>query len=737
MPASCDCSTQLRGSTVSGNCKSPIGMETSVTKTTGLVSAAVPGTISSDTELHRYRAVLTSSAQINGKVDVSARSILYNIGRKGGPGSGLEDRTNVGVAIDASVRVSEVVRGNLETIARKYNALSGPWERCDFASLVAVLAAGVAHFRAHNQLTQEQLACGREMRYASVVAARRSISADGCNVFVPSSADTSMAPATIAALVAATTGAGGVLVSDLVGVNANTNAAVVPTARDADLAAGCCDALSLIAANYAAHNAGEVFMYALTVGLHRSVTLHSHTDEGGIMRDLLRACSFAPPRGGILTSIPVFTGLPDPLAGEGGFTKYVDSLVIQTAGCVALADPMCTIDGKKYPTILASTLGLGSDEPTDDDARANLAEMVRSVGDFIPLYSKLLGRIISLSGGTEVVTRHFVATVTNMVGHAYAHLKHKVVAPFMWVEPTGSTRVEVNDYAMQQEGFGRLCSVDGEVAVPAFRGAHLIGENGLVSGWRIDWRGARRHGMLQHLMCHKLDGLSNLIPRQVDSSATTLLGVGAAGRRDESLTHKLINQRGLDEYLWGRGHSSVIAPAEFINLSSSIGLAVKHGFTATNGLSIETSHAPSTSEFSQDVVFSVTALAPVGTFKAGGPDKRVDRERRVANRALLAARLRGGIANDIDAMLPIKDGAPEIGERFEDSNEMSEITVAGTEMASSAIPSTPVGVSDGAKLEVAAVHGSQSAPRVQASGPRATSAVKQRSAKGGEKPPSS
>lgn len=650
------------------NCYGKMEEDTTQVATTlgGIVSGAVGGPLSSPTLIHRYRAVLTSVAKINKQVDVNTRSILYNVGVRSTFDSLMPLRPKEVNGTDMSFVSSPVISQELSGAARRATQMASRWEKMDLAGVVERLASAIAVYRVTGELTQHKMAGGRELDIVAVDGVTRTIAASAGHVFVPSGAASSATPHMLAALCAAVTGAGSSMVTDLLGVDAATNRVRAPSASGVELAVGCYHALCLLGANYEAHGAGNIFSYACTVGIHKVMTVHAHTDEGGFTRDVFRKAHFGNSYGGIVSSVEPYTALPRPDISLDGFVKLVDNLALTTAGAVALCDPLTVVEGRAYPTVLDTFRAGGPKDGSktdDDDARVHMRTIASMYTGFSKNYSTTLGKLYNTSGGDLQVVRHLNDTVNSMVGGAYSHLKYRVVAPFFWIEPTGSVHIDATDLDAQREGYGHLCTPYKDTKRPSFHNPEPIADCGITSGWRVEWVCARKHAMIHHLALHKLDGLANITPRQLDGQSMTLCGRGDASRPYMDVNERVDSNVTVDEYLWGRGHSSVIAPAEALYTGQKVGLLFKHVVVEEGGLMLTPAHFPRYDEVVQDIEFSVSRCNFVGEVRHDTPDKLVSRERRAANRALHAARLYQSGAPQIDALFPKLAADPVTGVR--------------------------------------------------------------------------
>jgi hypothetical protein len=246
-------------------------------------------------------------------------------------------------------------------------------------------------------------------------------------------------------------------------------------------------------------------------------------------------------------------------------------------------------------------------------------------------------------------------------GRALRHLKYKVVSPFFFIEPTCSTRFDTSGFPMQQQGYGRLGSVDEDGKMPALRDYECVGKSAVCTGYKVAFRGARRHGVLHHLTANPKNGLSHIKVRQVSANKVCGLGAGMDGRRNESLSDKLLNNRGLDEYLWRRGTSSVICPGELNVVDGHMAIMVQERTVDMDTLACEMLHAPSEKDLAGEVTFEIHALNFLCVKKTSGETKLSRRQRVTAAKALdLARRVDQSPYVDFDVLLPLSTDAMDV-----------------------------------------------------------------------------
>jgi hypothetical protein len=607
---------------------SPGGLTRAVTASvrTGVLNTASGVIINDDNVFRRYLASVNSSCQMIGVLDSSERAVVFNVGRRGQVGTGLaRDAVHV-QRFSGAVNETVEMQADLSGMARKSSAYPATWPVFDMAGVVERLGCGIAHYANHGVLTAAQLRGGGQANLLALGIADAPIAASGNHVFVPSMVETSATSGVMAALLNAVSGEGGVLVTDMVALEPRDNSILQPTAEGAALAIGCYHALEILGANYIARGAGAVYAYALTRGIHMGVTVTGHSDEGAVMRDVLRRAAFAPPSGGIMTTLPKYTGLAKPSGGLASFQAFVDGIALATAGAVAACDPMIESDGKLYPTVL---LAAGApreregchDVGTIEDSASLVRQLAVEAPRFCEYYIPALCELFNVSGNEHVAKRHMVACFNSMVGTTPAHLRHKVIAPWFWVEPTGVYDGMLGATPATREGLAQLCGVGRNDTKPFFAGVKVTGVNALSSSIVVDWRCARRHGLLHHLQLHKLDGLANIVLRQMDPGRAVLPGRGDPLVPDTNLRDRMLADSGMQDYLWGRGHSSIIAPAELV-VTGGVGIMLKHAVVDPNELHMHRTHCPSAAEIpSGQVVFATSAPVPL----ANGPLRRIER----------------------------------------------------------------------------------------------------------------
>lgn len=597
----------------------------------------------------RYVAMLSSTMELgDNPMDVSDRTIRFEVEARA-----LDDGVIGCYDVhtprpDCSFRVGPSVASDFNGAVRKYANFAGDFTNADLADVVCRLTRGIAAFAATGVLTPAILNGGRAPRVVVLGATQQPVVAGTGSIFLSRASDSATSPNTFTALVHAAAGSGSRIVTDYCAVNQN-GAAIIPTAADGELAHGCYSALRIIGSNYDRAGVGAVFAYAVTRGVHKQVSVVGHTDEGGYMRDVLRTNGFAPSYGGIDCTCRHYTGLPrKDNFDQAGARLFTDTLALVTAGAVAACDPLVQIDGRLYPTVSsAKNLPRGlSGEAADideDDVAAVARHHGRSIAQVSAIFAKTylgaLATIFSTTPGAGPALRHLNSAFAAMGERRSRHLEYAVVAPFFWIEPTGVCKLPRETYPAVAAGFGQLTELGVKHVMPCFERMYKATPQACdTSSVVVGYRTARTSGLIQHLVGHRLDGLANLIPQQLDESQMCLTGGDGTSVRE-----KLNNNRDLAAYLWVRGQSPLSAPAECTYAGKAIRLQVRHATFDHDTWDVMRNHVPTLEQMASGAItFVVTQLTGVATGRKNVEARNVRRARNMASDAISLARARVG-----------------------------------------------------------------------------------------------
>lgn len=610
---------------------------------TGTLADPVGGVIGADDTYRRYRAGVYMQTPDQGSPTAQARSIFYEVGRRFGRARDvLAQPAPEAMPVDCSVDINPSEASSFEGVARRFSNFSPQWVKMDLAAMVERLAKGVAAYSVYGGVDTTALRGGLALRVTALGTLDSPQTASIHSVFIPRTVDTVGNDHVFAVLVAAANGCGAAVTTDVVRLDANTNQPVVPAVAGAAFATACVEALRVLGANMEASGAGDVYAYALTRGIHSSVSVVAHTDEGGFLRALLRHDRFRVPYGGINQGLRHYPALPA-LASTAppSIAAWVDAIALKTAAAVGHCDPLVPGPGGLYPSVFTAKDGLMSapgqvgEDPTDADARAIGRQIAADLGRFAPLYMRALTTIFGLATHSGVAESHFCtvgARSLDQAGHVDRHLRHKTVAPYFWVEPTSLLRDTAFGTLAESEGFGAKVTPGDSRDYPCFERFRALetGRSATFATVAFKMRTARTSALVS-AFAGRPAPLADLRLYQFDESAVALPGDQGPTAGDVAAKHAAADP--LSSYLWVRGQSCFPAPAEFLNIQGNYGAKVKlvdwdDDFNAT------ISDLPNESEMSTSVVTFRVSI-PMGL--DSGPSNYEDRQaRRARSRAASA-----------------------------------------------------------------------------------------------------
>jgi len=325
-------------------------------------------------------------------------------------------------------------------------------------------------------------------------------------VFIPRIVDNFLSPDVFSVIAHAVCGEGGVVATDMVEVNPTTREVVIDQVDETAFAPACVDALRLLGANMAASDQGELFALSVVRGLNHVLTVVGHSDEGGVLRDVLRCGSVGPPFGGVHYGLSEYAGLPALATSEGSAVAgYCDSLLLASAALVAHCDPGVNYNGSWYPTVL---FGASSSDPetepgselagTTAHARANKSALNASIGAFAALYCPALAKLFGLPPGGHCA-QILLTSAARQLAPECRHLCSPSVAPFYWIEPTSLIPHDFTGYSAELEGFASVVGRNMSRPMKAWEDLAPYGQSdGYSSGYVVRFRGARAAPFLHH-----------------------------------------------------------------------------------------------------------------------------------------------------------------------------------------------------------------------------------------------
>jgi len=512
----------------------------------------------------RYAGLICTALRRNDVQELSNKTVFYEIGTRSGECETIYRRLDdPSLKFGIASQFNTVLTVGLKGVASRISHFTGEWTHFDFTGMICLLAASVAKFNNTQTLTCAEMRRGYTCDVRSLNVVVEPVQANPTCVFIPRCTDSLVTTAVFSALAAAANGTGSHVVTDYVTVDGN-NCPVYTEAQGINLASACISALRMLMSIYSVCDDGELAAVALTAGIHRVVSVVSHSDEGGIVRDILRTMDFRPSYGGVYNpAFGAYMGLPVPHErNTASICTWVDNIALLTAGAVAVAAPVVTIDGRSYPQWFTSTEhgARGTDAYLDADAgdEANIRTQIAiNHHEFTSNYATVLARIFMVNdsksrGGLMLGTMCETLCTSSA---ERKHFRHVTVAPWFWIEPTSLFKDRM-DSAATRAGFGPICGVRDPHHMNTFESVQVGHTTALTTCLIVGMRCPRTSGYMLHLSCRATDGLANIIPLQLDPN--NICGKGGGAGAEGSLTAR----ESMAEWVWKRGQSPIYHPAE-------------------------------------------------------------------------------------------------------------------------------------------------------------------------------
>ncbi|AZT88628.1 coat protein [Aspergillus homomorphus totivirus 1] len=706
-----------------------------VSPLTGTLADPVGGLIANNDTYRRYRAGVYMLVPDHGTPASKARSIFYEVGRRHGRARDLlAQHPEAAIPIDCSVDINPAEASSFEGLARRYSNFSPQWLKMDLAAMVERLAKGVTAYSVFGGVDTGALRGGQPVRVVALGTLDSPQTASINSVFIPRTVDTVGNDHVFAVLVAAANGEGASVTTDVVRLDANTNQPIIPAVAGAAFATACVEALRVLGANMEASGAGDLFAYALTRGVHAGVSVVSHTDEGGFMRNLLRHDRFRVPYGGINQGLRHYPALPALAStAPSSIAAWVDAIALKTAAAVGHCDPLVPGDGGWYPSVFTSREGAilppGSvgEDATDADARAIGRQIASDLGRFAPLYTRALTTLFGLSTNSGVAESHFCTAGARALeqageGNVDRHLRYKTVAPYFWIEPTSLIERDAFGTLAESEGYGAKVTPGDRATYPCFERFKLLATGSSASYATIAFkmRTARTSAIVSAFAAAPAP-LADLVPYQFDSSSIALPGDQGPTNGDVPTKHAAADP--LSSYLWTRGQSCFPAPAEFMNIQGNYGARLKLLDFSEDPFDATVSDMSNTDDLANaDVEFRVSVPAGLDSGASNAADRQAKRARSRAAQALAQAIVRSratGLA--VSPTMEVSDVPPSFDEPSPTASTPpfrdTEPSGAGVDPGVTTVNAVGSGmdanrVARGAPLPPTALHEAQKAPRL-------------------------
>lgn len=506
------------------------------------------------------------------------------------------------------------------------------WEHFDFSGMVYHLAAWLAYCTWMPGTALSAMAGGR-IKLLGMNNPEEIYALTDSRVYIHQAVSASGHAATFWALAWAAAATGATVLTDYVCLATDYSVKVDVTSGGAAWF-GAVEALAILAEVYAQAGCADIFAVYMTAGFHSVQTVVGHSDEGGVVRDIIRRVRWTKSFGGLprasvrSNSIPCLASNPCYEA----LTNIVDAYTLLSAAAVAHCDPLCDMGREGlFPTVL----DCGDVTGAADRTRFYGEIIQQGFPVFCDMYAKALAKLV---GSSECDSQGRGAAVLRMAAqemfsHDYSrHLDHPVVAPYYWIEPTGLIPRGFFGTPAEDMGWASLGARDDKTTMRPFERMERAGRHtDNWSDWIVDCRGARSSGLILFLQNHWRDGLAHVIPLQFNASNICLSGChGTEDAAREAGAH-------IGEYLWTRGQSAFPHPAEFLNIKRNMMVRVVH-YTSDGVTTRLAPNVPMACDFEHaQYTLTFNRISQIAPGKPNAGTARTRRDRKVATEALSKA----------------------------------------------------------------------------------------------------
>lgn len=474
-------------------------------------------------------------------------------------------------AVSQRVDMSKVLAAEFISYASRFSTFTADHSVMDLAAVVEQLAAIVAAYSAVGRVSWADATAGKRVNL--VVLQQHAVThiPSTHSVFVTSTRITRDRPSILSAIIAACAAVGSVVVTDLLPTTVNGREAIYLQSENAELAYGAYHALQVLGANYEASCAGDVYALAVTRGMHRVLTVIGHTDEGGLMRDVLRTNCYVPSYGGISLEVESYNGLPEPATSRiESFRGLVDSILLVTAALVAECDPGFEIHDRLMP------IAYGSEKQTADEwSRAHQTSLVGDMGRFGTFYIQGLLHIFNISGNSGLAHKMLCSTVATESFRRKRHLQYRTLSPFYWIEPTGIIAYPIPGVSCRSPYFGAYTYENRRVEPnPMMYEYNITNSYGNSYEVHTGYGNLRAHPLLLWLSMRMNDGLHHIKLAQANNNQ--FINIGPYLDRAEFLDGCDFGQLHLANVRWRYSDCAAPKPTEAMYVGKAVKLLFNH-----------------------------------------------------------------------------------------------------------------------------------------------------------------
>ncbi|AIP92360.1 coat protein [Botryosphaeria dothidea victorivirus 1] len=546
----------------------------------GILLRPTGGRLAAEAGGREYASALNSTMTVRGITTTRSSVVRYHTSPTQGE---LRDKLDLAPEgarrLVAEYQTSGEMVAHFSNLARKYVNFSANFEASNLAGLVERISLGLSLAAWHDNVTAFSLRGGREPDIAALGATTTPVNSVADCVFIPRVVNTVITGDIFSVLVAAATGCGAAVATDMLGVNDNG----VALLNDVDarrFPPAAVEALRLLGANMNDAGQGALFALALTRGLHKGTVVQSTTRGGALTRAFLIAGTFSVPFGGINPTPEPYAALPALNSSDGvAVGGYVDGLCLATAAAVAHCDPGTTIEGLWYPTTYVTprhdAFGVAGSVPTADPLNgASLwPQIISESGRFLGEYVSALGRLFSAEDGLGLANRA-ACTMAHLALVDDWGCDDATVAPYFWIEPTSILPQNWLGSAAERSMSGALVTPGGEVTLPAVEGVQPVGDStGPWAGYVLELSSARRNPLFIHFGGQMSEHLGTIVPRQLDVETVVHPKLRA---EQAALRDRLQASLGLDQYVHLPERMPIPSPDNFMHVGCRMGVEVVH-----------------------------------------------------------------------------------------------------------------------------------------------------------------
>jgi hypothetical protein len=624
-----------------------------------------------------YYSSLESSMKLNQRTSVTSSTIAVKIERikKANDAMSGDPRLDGGIRLSQPFNMIKVIAELADKRSdtfRGNTAISANYTRNDHSAIVARLMAAIGRYSQTGKMTFEQLSGNNyDIHNRDKVDGRIEKGSD--LIYIPRLTSVDSESFMWYAVIGAAMGCGNKVITDATAVD-DQNRVLLNAPSNSQLIMGCIEALSRMANYYALSKATVLFAFAAMKGAHEEMSLVGHTDEGAYIRSVVRRNRFSKSYGVIWSNTSRSPALPVPTAiTVDAAAKFFDSVLMYSGACSAVCDPLVKCGEDYYPSVFTAGLTDSTinvpDNPTAEEERQWCSEHAKNISDACGGWASSMAEMLDamLKGASDreyknSVSGFLVNNFGSMANSDDRHIRHKVVAPFYWIEPQNIIGSEAKERKATKHGYGVFCEVDefSKEVDPFEPGSNQVGTGNPMSGaFYIALTAARKNPAIQHLLNNDAGGLQCFVPRQTREDGLTLVG---HRRNRGSFVERCATGDDLESYLWRHATCNTIAPAEMLQLQKGMAVVLVAARFDEETYSHERLFQGNLCDLTNKVTYRPTSWIGLGIRKRNEPFPReVVRNCSLSAKALDTNRSLVGVIGDGFTTMPVSNSGTDPG----------------------------------------------------------------------------